>query len=98
MLPSGTTTIPELPTFMLAVMLHLFIFYSLYNNGFIQYLISLDGKVDLKYISFIISFKRYITQKLEFIYQKRCVGNTKYIFSTMKERKIYYFLYVSFTI
>ena len=64
---------------MSALMLNLFIFDSLYNKELIQYLISLDGEFILDNCGITISendfiyldyYKRYISQKLELMYQK----------------------------
>ena len=70
-------------------MFHILIIYSLYNKEFIRYLISLDGEVVLANWGITVPerdfiyeyFSGYIYQKLELMYQKDCVGNTRIDFN-----------------
>ena len=71
---------------MSSLMFHLLIFDSLYNKALIQYLISLYGQIVLsngvmpgteKYFIHYDFLNRYIIPKLELMYHKSCVGNTK---------------------
>ena len=59
-LPSGTTTLLYLPTFMSELMINIFIFILLCNKESIQYLIALDGEVSLAFFSMTVPERVFV--------------------------------------
>ena len=72
-------------------MFHLYIFDVFYNKKLIKYLLSLDGDVVLAYCSMPVperdfmyeAFYKVHLSKLELMYHKSCVRDTRYFISTM---------------